>query len=417
MCGYGKMNINLKINKNQFCPKLFPLLEDYSHRFEMYKGSAGSGKSYFITQKVIYRCLKEPIRVLVCRRYGTTLRNTCFALFKQVLKDWKIINYIQIRETDFHIQFPNGSEIIFLGLDEETKLLSLTNIAVIFVEEVYEVPQALFEQLNLRMRGTVKNQQILAAFNPISVNSWLYQFCVVNPPESLYFSETTYKDNPFLTEEYIKAIEDLKNRNPQKFNIYGLGNWGTDPEGLVFQNWKVEDFDVSNLLSSGFEVRVGSDLGYIEPTTIVCSLYDKENRRIYVYDEYYKTGQQLEEVAQAMEQMGLKHQKIYMDAAEPRSIQFFRTKGFNTVPCIKGQGSVKARITFLQNNEIIISPKCKNIIEEFSNFSYIKDKHTEKLTEEMTHEYSHAIDGLGYAYSNIYTNNKLKAFDKGLLGL
>ena len=103
-----------------------------------------------------------------------------------------------------------------------------------------------------------------------------------------------------------------------------------------------------------------------------------------------------------------------MDAAEPRSIQFFRTKGFNTVPCIKGQGSVKARITFLQNNEIIIYPKCKNIIEEFSNFSYIKDKHTEKLTEEMTHEYSHAIDGLGYAYSNIYTNNKLKAFDKGL---
>lgn len=41
--------INLDISKNVFCPKLYPLLNDYSHRFEMYLGSAGSGKSYFIT--------------------------------------------------------------------------------------------------------------------------------------------------------------------------------------------------------------------------------------------------------------------------------------------------------------------------------------------------------------------------------
>lgn len=68
--------INLNISKNVFCPKLYPLLDDYSHRFEMYMGSAGSGKSYFITQKIIVRCLKEPIRVLVCRRYATTIRNT-----------------------------------------------------------------------------------------------------------------------------------------------------------------------------------------------------------------------------------------------------------------------------------------------------------------------------------------------------
>jgi phage terminase large subunit len=114
-------------------------LEDYTHRFEGYKGSAGSGKSYFITQKIIYRCLKEKIRVLVCRRYATTIRNTCFALFKEVLEKWKISMFVKIRETDFNIRFPNGSEIIFTGLDEETKLLSLANITTIFVEEVFEV--------------------------------------------------------------------------------------------------------------------------------------------------------------------------------------------------------------------------------------------------------------------------------------
>jgi phage terminase large subunit len=60
---------------------------------------------------------------------------------------------MKIRETDFAITFPNGSEIIFTGLDEETKLLSLAGITAIFIEEVFEVPRNIYEQLDLRLRG------------------------------------------------------------------------------------------------------------------------------------------------------------------------------------------------------------------------------------------------------------------------
>lgn len=209
------MIVNLNLKKDLFAPKFYPLLTDYSHRWEVYLGSAGSGKSYFITQKIIYRCLTEQVRVLVCRRYGTTIRNTCFSLFKDILNKWKLTPYVKIRETDFNIKFPNGSEIIFTGLDEETKLLSLNNIGVIFIEEAFEVPQAIVEQLNLRLRGKVKNQQIMMAFNPISKNSWLFDFCN-NPPDSYLFIHSTYKDNPFLTAEYVASLEELYKRNPAK---------------------------------------------------------------------------------------------------------------------------------------------------------------------------------------------------------
>jgi len=134
--------LDIKLSRKLFSPKLYPLLLDYSHRYEVYKGSAGSGKSYFISQKIIYRCLQERIRVAVCRRYATTLRNSCFQLFKDILTYWKLIKYVKIRETDMDIKFPNGSEIIFLGLDEETKLLSLTDISCIFVEEVFELERS-----------------------------------------------------------------------------------------------------------------------------------------------------------------------------------------------------------------------------------------------------------------------------------
>lgn len=410
-------DIHLKLNKRLFSPTLFPLLLDNSKRWMVFKGSAGSGKSYFLTQKIIVRCCQEPIRVLVCRRYGTTIRNTCFALFKEVLDKWQLTNLVKIRETDYNIKFPNGSEIIFTGLDEESKLLSLTNITVIFVEEAYEVPYEIVEQLNLRLRGG-RNQQLLLAFNPISKRHWLYDFCVEHPPQSFIFSETTYKDNPFLSAEYVAAIEELKERNPAKWKIYGLGEWGVPQEGLVFTNWHQEIFNPMELAeNTKLEHRTGSDLGFVDATTIITSLYDRENKTIYVYDEFYKSGCQLDEIYDAFIKMRLNKTLIYMDAAEPRSIQYFRNKGLNVKGSIKGADSVKAGILFLQNHHIIVHPNCKHLIEELENFSYIKDKNTGEYTEKTTHEYSHAIDGLRYAYSDIYTGNRLRTLDKSILGL
>lgn len=409
------MNVNLTISRNQFSPTLFPLLEDYTHRFEGYKGSAGSGKSYFITQKIIYRCVKEKIRVLVCRRYATTLRNTCFALFKEVLDRWKLTPYVKIRETDFNIRFPNGSEIIFTGLDEETKLLSLANITTIFVEEVFEVGEQIFEQLNLRLRGGV-NQQIIFAFNPISKNHWLYNFCVISPPQSFIFSETTYKDNPFLSVEYIHSLEDLKTRNPAKYKIYALGEWGNDQEGLVFQNWRIENYDYLELAKK-LEHRVGLDFGYLDPTAIVSSLYDKENKRIYVVDCFEKSGLQLDQIAEQIRKMKLEKSVIYCDSAEPRSISYLKSQGFHALPCIKGKDSVEARILFLQNHEIIILPHLTDIINEFENFAYKRDKDGKMKDGEYTHEFSHSIDALGYAFSNIYTKSRMKTMEKSVLGL
>ena len=376
-----------------------------------------SAKSYFITQKIIRRCVKEKVKVAVCRRTATTLRNTCFSLFKDILTKWQLIKYVKIRETDFNIKFPNGSEIIFIGLDEETKLLSLNGIGVIFIEEVYEVPKPLVEQLNLRLRGNTPNQQIIMAFNPISKNHWLYDFCEVNPPTSFKFTHSTYKDNPFLNKEYIAELEELYVRNPAKARIFCDGLWGVDAEGLVIKNWTTEAFEPMELAASGLEHRAGLDLGWVDKTAIIDSLYDKANHTIYVFNEYYKSGSQLSDIAEAIKAMNLNKVKLYCDAAEPRSIQYFKSQGINATASIKGKDSVKAGIMFLQDNKIVVHPSCKNFIMELENFSYIKSKQTGEYTEETTHEYSHAIDACRYAYSDIYTNKKAKTLSKSVLGL
>lgn len=380
-------------------------------------GSAGSSKSYFITQKLIVRACSEKIKILVCRRYGTTIRNTCFSLFKDILTKWKLTEYVNIRETDFNIKFPNGSEIIFMGLDEETKLLSLNNIGAIFIEEAFEVPKAIVEQLNLRLRGENTNQQIYMAFNPISKNHWLYDFCEINPPNSFLYTKSTYKDNPFLNVANREAIEEMAVRNPAKYRIYGLGEWGVDADGLVITNWRKEEFDAMALSAAGYEHRAGMDIGWIDKSAIIDTLYDRENKIIYVFNEFYKSGCQLNELATAIKDMNLAKTKLYVDSAEARSIAYFKQEGIRAEACAKGAGSVKAGLMFLQDNLIIVHPKCQNFITELENFSYIKSKQTGEWTEDTTHEWSHAIDACRYGYSDIYTNQKLKTFSKGVLSL
>lgn len=409
--------VKLNLKKTLFVPKFYPLLLDYSHRWEVYMGSAGSSKSYFISQKIIVRCCREKIKVLVCRRYGSTLRNTCFSLFKDIITKWKLLDYVKIRETDFNIKFPNGSEIIFTGLDEETKLLSLNDIGAIFIEECFEVPKPIVEQLNIRLRGSTPNQQIYMAFNPISRSHWLYDFCEVNPPSSFIYTHSTYKDNPFLSKEYVEALEEMQVRNPQKYRVYGLGEWGVDAEGLVITNWRKEAFNPMELAAKGYEHRAGIDLGWIDKTAVIDTLYDRENKTIYVFNEFYRSGCQLSEIADAIEKMNLKKTKIYVDNADPRAIQYFKSEGINAYPCAKGKNSVKTGLMFLQDHLIVAHPDCKNFIMELENFVYLKSKTTGEYTEETDHQYSHAIDACRYAYSDIYTNTKLKTFNKSTFGL
>lgn len=412
------MTMQLNIHARTFSAKFLPLLNDYSHRWEIYKGSAGSGKSHFITQKIIIKALREKRRVMICRRYGTTMRNSVFKLFKDVIESFKITHLTRIKESDMSITLPNGSEIIFVGLDNEEKLLSIAGITDVFIEEVYEVPKEIVDQLNLRMRGKAPNQQIYMAFNPISAKHWLYDFCEGSTrPESSVYSQSTFRDNPFLPDEYVKALEDMYRTNPNKARVFCDGNWGADVEGLVYKNHVLSDFDINELIKQGLEVRVGIDWGFVDPTTVVVSLFDKPKKEIYIIGEFYKRGATLEEIKDGIIQLGISKQKMYCDGAEPDKVDYLRRNGFNAVSAKKGAGSVKAGISFLQDMKIICHESCVNVAAELENYVYLKDKKTGQYIEDSyDHDFSHTMDALRYSYSDLYSAARLTSA-KLMLGI
>nr|DAJ10266.1 MAG TPA: terminase large subunit [Caudoviricetes sp.] len=412
------MTMQLNIHARTFSAKFLPLLNDYSHRWEIYKGSAGSGKSHFITQKIIIKALREKRRVMICRRYGTTMRNSVFKLFKDVIESFKITHLTRIKESDMSITLPNGSEIIFVGLDNEEKLLSIAGITDVFIEEVYEVPKEIVDQLNLRMRGKAPNQQIYMAFNPISAKHWLYDFCEgTTRPESSIYSQSTFRDNPFLPDEYVKALEDMYRTNPNKARVFCDGNWGADVEGLVYKNHVLSDFDINELIKQGLEVRVGIDWGFVDPTTVVVSLFDKPKKEIYIIGEFYKRGATLEEIKDGIIGLGISKQKMYCDGAEPDKVDYLRRNGFNAVSAKKGAGSVKAGISFLQDMKIVCHESCVNVAAELENYVYLKDKKTGQYIEDSyDHDFSHTMDALRYSYSDLYSAARLTSA-KLMLGI
>jgi phage terminase large subunit len=407
--------MEIKLDKKIFNEAFYPHLFDYSKRWNVYKGSAGSGKSHFISQKLIIKILNDPgRRILVCRRYGSSITNTVWQQMITQLRFFKILDMCEINKTDRTITLPNGSMIIFMGLDIEEKLLSLTDISDIWIEEAFEITQDMAQQLSFRMRGQKPNQQLYLSFNPISKSSWLYEFCEGSTrPKSFFYHQSTYRDNRFLTKDYIEELEDTYRTNPQKARIYCDGNWGVVTESLVFPNHKVENFDIDEKIADkSLAVKIGCDLGYVDASTVVISLWDKANKKIFVISEYYETRATLDDVVEGMKSMGVGKLPVFVDSAEPRSIAYFNQLGINAQPSKKSNGANALYISFLQNHEIIIHESCSHVAEDFENFCYLKNRQTGQLDEtKFDHAYSHTIDALKYSYSDVYKNKKLKSFN------
>ena len=190
------------------------------------------------------------------------------------------------------MEFPNGSRIIFKGSDYEAKPLSISGNNLVWVEEASEITKDLFNQLELWLRGGAGKKLFCLSFNPISALHWLKEEFFDNPKEYSLICQSTYLDNRFLDKEYIANLLDMKERNPQKYEVYALCKWGTTGK-KVYENWSVQHFDYHTLIQENHRARavLGMDFGYVSDiSTFVCSLVYVANRKIYTFDEMYEHG-------------------------------------------------------------------------------------------------------------------------------
>lgn len=137
------------------------------------------------------------------------------------------------------MELPNGSVVLFKGLDDPEKIKSIVGITDIWVEEATELTYEDYSQLKLRLRANADNLQMFLSFNPISKANWVYKEFFAKNTDALVI-KTTYRDNQFLPQSYIDELEKLIETNPTYYRIYALGEF-CSLDKLVYNNWEISE--------------------------------------------------------------------------------------------------------------------------------------------------------------------------------
>ena len=227
--------------------------------------------------------------------------------------------------------------------------------------------------------------------------------------------KTTYLDNPHLSADYLKRMENMKITNPTRWKIEALGDF-VSLDKLVFNNYIVKDFDYTQIKG---DLLVGMDFGFInDKSTIIASLLDEEAKRIYIFKEWGDTNKTNDELANIISSLGFSKSVIVADSAEQKSIEEIRRKGIQRIkPASKGKDSIIHGIQKLQQYEIIVAPGLDGIITEFENYSWRKDKATGEYINEPIDDFNHFIDALRYSLQCVDNSKKIKTLNKSNLGL
>ena len=224
--------------------------------------------------------------------------------------------------------------------------------------------------------------------------------------------KTSYRDNRFLPQSYIKALEEKINTDPVYYRIYALGEFAS-LDKLVYNNWEAADFDYTKIKG---QTLVALDFGFInDVSALVASILVEEEKKIYIFREWGDTGKTNDELAAIITSLGFSKSVIIADSAEPKSIEELKRLGIQRIRAsVKGKDSILHGIQKLQQYKLIVHPDCHALITELENYSWSK-KDGEYVNIPVD-KFNHYLDALRYSLQCV-NNNKVKTLNKAALGL
>lgn len=392
------------------------------HRYQLFFGGAGSGKSAFLAARCVLDCLAGR-NILVVRQVARTLRSSCMNEIQKAANRMNLGACFKFSRTDSAFTCRhNGAQILFAGLDDAEKLKSVTpsrgTLTDIWLEEATECDYHGFKQLDKRLRGQTRfAKRFTMSFNPVDREHWLCrEFFDIFPDgatraesSAVSILKTTYRDNRFLTADDIAALEN--ERDPYYLQVYTHGDWGVR-QGAVFQNFRT----VPLTGDEGGESRFGLDFGFAQdPAALIHVLYDRKKGTVTVVDEMEEKGLTNQQLARRILSMAGAH-PVFCDSAEPKSIQELRLLGVSAYPVRKGRDSVQSGIRFLQSREILIAAHCTATRREMASYSWQRDKNGDLMPFPRGGQ-DHLIDAMRYALENDMSVRFIRTGSKHDIGL
>ena len=394
----------LKLNKK------YLVFNESLSRYFIVTGGRGSGKSFAINSVLLLLTYQAGHTILFTRY---TLRAAGISIIPEFIEKLELLGVIdQFKITkDEIINKGNGSKIIFRGIktssgDQTANLKSLQGITTWVMDEAEELnDEDIFDKIDLSVRNKVQENRVILILNPTTKEHFIYKRWFEDrgvaagsniTKEDTTYIHTTYLDNiDNLSESYIKQIETMKVRRPNRYKHTIEGAWLDKAEGVIFTDWSIGEFKQVG------KVVFGQDYGFSnDPSTLVKTSIDKENKVIYIQLCFYQTKLTTSEILQLNKKFASDN-LIVGDSAEPRLITEL-SRDCNVVPAIKGQGSITFGISLLQDYDLVITEDSTELIKELNNYCWL-----EKKSQTPVDNFNHAIDALRYAVSYQLQNPNL----------
>jgi phage terminase large subunit len=390
-------------------PKYQPLFNSDS-RYFVITGGRGSGKSFAATVFLNLLTYQQNIGVLFTRY---TMSSASMSIIPEFLEK---IDLMGARDnfdvTKYDIKNKaTGSFIYFSGIktasgDQTAKLKSISGINTFVLDEAEELmDEESFDKIDYSIRSKDAKNRVLLILNPTTKEHWIYQRFFQNrgipdgfngTKDNVTYIHTDYRDNiENLSESFVKQVESMAIRRPDKYQHQILGGWLQKAEGVVFTDWQIGQFN-HEIPTRCF----GLDIGFSRDETCLTEVaVDKYRKIIWVKEHFYKKGLVTSNIYELCNRYAGK-ELIVMDNSEPRLTAELATRGLNVTRTIKRKGSIATGIALMQDYNINLEGE--NLVKEFNN--YVWDIRGIKPRD----AYNHGVDSMRYAieYLLVRTNPK-----------
>jgi len=372
----------------------FHRLKELQSRIRIVKGGTSASKTVSILCLLInYAIRNDDKEISVVSESVPHLRRGALKDFLAVLKGLNRYKDSQYNKSTLKYTFTNGSYIEFFSTDQPDKLRGARRTDL-YINECNNVPFDAYTQLATRTSGT-----IWLDYNPSNL-FWVDKE-LIGQPDTDYIT-LTYKDNDALPESIVREIEKAKEKAKTStywanwWKVYGLGEQGS-LEGVCIPDWK----EIDRIPEDARLMAYGMDFGYsVDPTTLI-GLYKWNDA--YIYDEVlYKKGMLNRDISRFISQQDIK-ENIVADSAEPKSIAELQGYGHSIYGVSKGRDSVVYGINLINQNEIYVTARSKNLKRELQGYVWAKDKEGNTL-QKPTGEHPDCIDAARYVLTDQLEN-------------
>ena len=125
-------------------------------------------------------------------------------------------------------------------------------------------------------------------------------------------------------------------------------------------------------------------------------------KTVYVQKEAYGHGVPNNQLAGLIMQVVDRNDDLIIaDSSDPRTIDYLQSEGFNVQSAVKGPGSIKAGINWLQGYKLVVNPRCILTAEEVRQYKWQTNRLTGARLSAPIDAFNHAIDSIRYALEDL----------------